>query len=1505
LNKLVRKIVASTLTLIILLSFCVIIVQSQPILGASSTDVIVGVDTKLKLEASYDHVFHSLYLHVNLTDVDGHPVANETVDFYMRRNNSRLTEGWVSIGSSQSNTSGIGLLTLAFNVFSGNYSIRAHHKSNEDFGESEDISDITVPDGAVPISSPLYQNQVKPAFNSAASPQFSSVNSDGELVKNWGFEKRAYGPPYPCGGANKCQNWTTNNLGYRDVRGDIDGSGKCDWTDISKFGAAYGSQEGNPNWNRDADIDGSGKVDWNDLNILGGDYGRTANRLDGVHSWYTSGGGDYQMGQWLDSAAIQAVAGKIVMFSFYFYPESVASNGSQNNARAEIYYEYSEGVKTVCGAWVAPTEIKWWNACVAASLPLTTTAVEVIINGKPNFKAWVDSTLLSIKIVGNLTVKVSSESLYAVLPLTMNASCTVDAPVDALPIAFFLDHVNSTGFLAGGFCPVYGFGPPYLYKISFVWNPDVTGSHKVIVAVGSGTSTWDIIRLIGGMGIIASKEVQLEFQQCPSNIVIHLPQAIQGNILPITVAFSRPRPYEAQVTDLFSTYTLAPKITYAGSDYVIDEGVGSVPIKLYVYVPDQHCLLILQSSTNASGLASFFASLNFRDAYLTLSITAFLDNPNLLYNQSTAQQNITFTKVSVNDVPTAGSDFFKLNYTVNKPYQSNEVYVGVDNPIDVEVGAFDLPVWNASVSTVVAENITCFNATFASATIPGGSDYLRVMEVYDPLSPSQRIKIYFDTGQEVYVDSRGCARIPSGASYLFVMKDDGTPIRANLEFLKITLDQSVLTNDLGAAREMWKPAEVGTYLVQVKLPSSFSVVADFRSNVTQVNASVNFISYFDVVKRPIDLSLHYTPDQPTLDDNVTMTASCYDSALEKPANGVYVDLFIYGLTIPNAEEIHIYLGWVLTNSSGVATFSFVPRGFYQNYNLFPWFRVVAVCFETSCTKYCENDVLLDTRYPTTLEFLGNQVIYAPVGQRLNLSCRLVRADNGNPVVDRPIAIFENETLINNPNKTRTDPNGILKFGVTTLKAGLYFFRLQFWWGKKNAYDTLYQDYNNATFVIAAVPLSVFVLLDVQPRDFKPGTPITLTATVFNATTNQTVTAGFKVCFYWCDENGVGGDVGNATTDANGVASVVGWKYPGSGVYGFWASVIGARQLASSPVMLTVGNETQLSINVGKGEDYKYVISGRLLSEGQPVANKQITIKVNGAAVANVTTTSDGSYSVTLNLQPVENKPTDYQIQAVFYGDNALNLNCYATAPDGTKYALCTTLQYFCYKPSSQSASVTVEPQATQVTTPTQTPEQMQAEAKSKGWFSIRNEFTWWYPWYRMHFRITVGATKIDAGVSLLPGGSTKSSKGLDIFSQLNAAFVSSFVLEAGTLMGEYAAAKIGFWGAQPWIAAGAFVFELTEDAIILGSQWNNNDEMLAFGVANIIIGFIATQGGFATAFLKLLTGVTAPTMAALMLLTTGAIAAGGPSIRSPVDWVQVGLSFGFAALALAHWAGLM
>ena len=55
--------------------------------------------------------------------------------------------------------------------------------------------------------------------------------------------------------------------------GDVDGSGRVDGFDLGRLGLAFGSQEGDPNWNPDADLNGDGRVDNGDVQILSDHFG--------------------------------------------------------------------------------------------------------------------------------------------------------------------------------------------------------------------------------------------------------------------------------------------------------------------------------------------------------------------------------------------------------------------------------------------------------------------------------------------------------------------------------------------------------------------------------------------------------------------------------------------------------------------------------------------------------------------------------------------------------------------------------------------------------------------------------------------------------------------------------------------------------------------------------------------------------------------------------------------------------------------------------------------------------------------------------------------------------------------------------------------------------------------------------------------------------------------------------------------------------------------------------
>jgi hypothetical protein len=139
--------------------------------------------------------------------------------------------------------------------------------------------------------------------------------------------------------------------------------------------------------------------------------------------------------------------------------------------------------------------------------------------------------------------------------------------------------------------------------------------------------------------------------------------------------------------------------------------------------------------------------------------------------------------------------------------------------------------------------------------------------------------------------------------------------------------------------------------------------------------------------------------------------------------------------------------------------------------------------------------------------------------------------------------------------------------------------------------------------------------------------------------------------------------------------------------------------------------------------------------------------------------------LSLNLKPVNNNATVYNIAASFE-DTAtppLSATAWAKTLDGQDYAACTTVQYG-YKPAYNTTTLTVLTGSSEVMTTTMSPEDAQKEAEESGALTIWHEFSWWYPWYRLHIQFSVNGAIMHAGFNpLFPsilGGNIVEVRGL-------------------------------------------------------------------------------------------------------------------------------------------------
>ena len=215
-------------------------------------------------------------------------------------------------------------------------------------------------------------------------------------LRNPSFEQRMQLAP----GVYEVQYWSNStHHGWRELKGDANEDGHCDWQDQLLLSLAYGSRRGDPNYDWRVDFNGDGKVDYKDLLILAQDYGQTATRVDGSYSWYITRRGEENLTstnltQWLCDFDVNAMKGKNVIFTFWFKPDEVYIG---SYACAKIFYINEAGSELISGFEWPFITTAWKTASVTAAIPEDTMAIKVIIHCRGfNYKVKIDNTSLSI-----------------------------------------------------------------------------------------------------------------------------------------------------------------------------------------------------------------------------------------------------------------------------------------------------------------------------------------------------------------------------------------------------------------------------------------------------------------------------------------------------------------------------------------------------------------------------------------------------------------------------------------------------------------------------------------------------------------------------------------------------------------------------------------------------------------------------------------------------------------------------------------------------------------------------------------------------------------------------------------------------------------------------------------------------------------------------------------------------------------------------------------------------
>jgi len=119
-----------------------------------------------------------------------------------------------------------------------------------------------------------------------------------------------------------------------------------------------------------------------------------------------------------------------------------------------------------------------------------------------------------------------------------------------------------------------------------------------------------------------------------------------------------------------------------------------------------------------------------------------------------------------------------------------------------------------------------------------------------------------------------------------------------------------------------------------------------------------------------------------------------------------------------------------------------------------------------------------------------------------------------------------------------------------------------------------------------------------------------------------------------------------------------------------------------------------------------------------------------------------SFSFDVDLKPVGNAATPYEVLACFEDNFTIPTNCtaWSKTPDGQDYAACTTVQYG-YKPATKSISLTVTYQSTTITDPDD-PEQLQQKLQASFMINTVLRFSLGYPWFWLETSIIHAASQL-------------------------------------------------------------------------------------------------------------------------------------------------------------------
>jgi len=767
------------------------------------------------------------------------------------------------------------------------------------------------------------------------------------------------------------------------------------------------------------------------------------------------------------------------------------------------------------------------------------------------------------------------------------------------------------------------------------------------------------------------------------------------------------------------------------------------------------------------------------------------------------QRWVNFTNVRVREVKSGADGSLSFNSSVVS-YLQNETrfYVGLANSLQANVSLLGQPMWNASAQFIVTGgffDVDLDRSSHGYHAIPSPRrDYLHVTAMSSGASSLKGLFIMaqFDNGPAQFLDSQDAVSVPQWSHNVtlwsradinrdwninvldmiavagksgqsgppgWIAEDvncDGSVnvldliavsnhlgyVTATLEFSMTILVESVCTDGLGAALERWTPDQSSRYLVQIKLPSDYWVAVGRYVSTVSATATSNNLCYVDVLKRPVNLTLettHFSQNR-----TVIAVAKAFDPIIGQPVSNLLLDL----------DSFFVFCkGSGVTNASGMIRWAFTPPA--DPPDGFGAYSSVYQLVSDSNETYLEGSLWgrIEFDMPTTMTFQGPNPL--SIGSGVNYTYDFfVGALGYQQFLAGCLLHFyiegtctDGTTFKYNPAAAQISADGHASFGWSANYTGTYNVRADF-----EGVSGLFFGSECVVAVNASV-WSLAILFSVSKTEFAVGDGIRLNATIINMYTGTRLANPNYVFVQFYDvtaggENPMGQQV--STQTQNGVATYDLTYSDGNNAHAFKAKIVSGNNflpqgIASNTVQLTVRSPTNMLLDVSRdAHSQNYVVTGRLVFSGS--GSKPVTLKVNDTEY-DLTTDSSGHFSKSLDLQPNNNQATSYTVTASFAGDSGVkNVTAWSYTLNGTRYAACSTTQYG-YGPSTNSTSLTITALSTELATQTKTPEQMQKEAEQNGTLATWHEFSWSYPWYRMHFvGHQNGQAVIDIGIAAFP-----------------------------------------------------------------------------------------------------------------------------------------------------------